>query len=348
MDRVLREDLERIILDNRINVERFRNRTFLITGATGLIAYNLINLLLLLNDKEKLQARIIASVRNKGKALKIYGERSDIRYIQGDIISPFSIDEHIDYIVHTASQTDSRAFVDDPIGVIETTIQGTRNVLDFACRDEILGIAYLSTMEVYGAHNTGTKMTEIHNTNIDTMMVRSSYPESKRLAECMCAAYTFQKHIPVKVLRLTQTFGPGVKYQDRRVFAEFARCAIEGRDIILHTNGDTTRNYLYTADAVTAILAVLEKGINGMAYNVANENIFCSIREMAEMFCKESESSINVLFKLEDESLHGYAPIQKTNLDTARLRSLGWSAHYDMPEMIHRLCETMKESGRQD
>lgn len=77
------------------------------------------------------------------------------------------------------------------------------------------------------------------------------------MVECICKAYSVQYRLPINIVRLTQTFGPGVEYNDGRVFAEFARCLVEHRDIILHTKGETKRNYLYTADAVRAILIVL-------------------------------------------------------------------------------------------
>ena len=78
--------------------------------------------------------------------------------------------------------------------------------------------------------------------------------------------------MPTRIVRLTQTFGTGVSYNDGRVFAEFARCVIEQRDIILKTKGETKRSYLYTADAVTAILTVLLNGETGAAYNAANSH----------------------------------------------------------------------------
>ena len=97
-------------------------------------------------------------------------------------------------------------------------------------------------MEVYGAPSDDHKIDETHGTNLDTMQPRSCYPESKRLCEILCASWQKEYNVPVRVLRLTQTFGPGVRYDDGRVFAEFARCAMEGRDIVLKTAGATCRS----------------------------------------------------------------------------------------------------------
>lgn len=88
------------------------------------------------------------------------------------------------------------------------------------------------------------------------MNARNSYPEAKRLSENRCASYAEEYQVPVNVLRLTQTFGPGIARNDQRVFAEFIRSALEKKDIILLTEGRTKRSSRYTADAVTAILTL--------------------------------------------------------------------------------------------
>ena len=88
-------------------------------------------------------------------------------------------------------------------------------------------------MEVYGAPSEESKITESSPSELDTMSVRSCYPESKRICECLCASYASQYGVPAKVVRLTQTFGHGVEYSDKRVFAEFARSVIEKKNIVL-------------------------------------------------------------------------------------------------------------------
>ena len=134
-------------------------------------------------------------------------------------------------------------------------------------------MVYLSSLEVYGVPQTedGT-VTETDYGYIDPLSVRSSYSEGKRMVECLCASYAKEYQVPVKVARLSQTFGAGVEYHDGRVFAEFARCAVEKRNIILHTAGNTLRTYCYTKDAVAALLTILVKGEVGSAYNVTNKN----------------------------------------------------------------------------
>ena len=57
------------------------------------------------------------------------------------------------------------------------------------------------------------------------------------MVECLCVSYAEEYGVPVKIARLSQSFGAGVEYNDGRVFAEFARCAIEKKNIVLHTEG---------------------------------------------------------------------------------------------------------------
>lgn len=269
-------------------MEELRGRTVLVTGATGLIGSTLASAFLRAQDG---RIRVIACVRDREKAERLFGslDRGNLDYLVADILSMPNekLFVPVDYVVHAASQTSSRAFVERPADTIFTAVEGTRRALEFASANEVRRFVYLSTMEVYGTPADDGKIDESHGTDLDTMQPRSCYPESKRLCENLCASWQKQYGLPVRVLRLTQTFGPGVRYDDGRVFAEFARCALEGRDIVLKTAGETKRSYLYTADAASAILTVLLRGEDGRAYNAANEDTYCSIREMAELVVRE-------------------------------------------------------------
>lgn len=314
------------------------NETVLVTGATGLIGSNLIKYLLENNY------RVIGLVRNVEKAKKKLPQSNLLSFVVGDITQSINIPEEIDYIVHGASNTSSKAFIDEPVEIINTALKGTQNMLELAKLKNVKSFVYLSSMEVYGSPSTDEKISEDHSTNLDTMSVRSSYPESKRMCEALCTAYYKEYGVPVKVARLTQTFGVGVEYNDRRVFAEFARCAIEGRDIVLHTKGETKRCYLSTEDAVSAIMFILLKGENGEAYNAANEETYCSIYEMAQMVAHEyGKNKTKVRVEIEDETKYGYAPVLKMNLDTSKLKSLGWEAKDSLPTLFKMLIAYLSE-----
>jgi len=343
---LLISDYDYVSLCSSINWDEMRDKTVFITGATGLIGKNIIHSLLYCNKKFKLNLKVIACVRNMEKARVEYSESiesgDNISFAVGDIRDCFDIKEKIDFIIHGASVTSSNDFVARPSLTIDTTVNGSRAVLDLAANKKVSSMVYLSTMEVYGVNKEEKRITENDIGYLDPMNVRSCYPESKKLCECMCAAYHSEFSVPVKVARLTQTFGPGVVYNDGRVFADFARCYIEGRDIVLHTAGETKRSYLYTADAVAAVLTILLSGKNGEAYHVANEDTYCSILEMANLVSAiESNKKIKVVIEIDDE-VRGYAPTLKMNLDTSKIKRLGWYPSAGLKQMFIRTIEWMK------
>ena len=337
-DKILMEDIVNIVEKGRIDFERFRNTSFLITGATGLIGYNIIKTLIYANEKMHLNMEIIALVRNLDKAKSMYNQSDKITFVVSDITGFTEYDEDIDYIIHTASMTSSKEFVDMPVETIDIALRGTNNLLNIAKEKKVKGFVYTSSMEIYGAPDSDEKIDEHHNTDLDTMLARSSYPESKRMCETMCAAYALEYGLNAKVARLTQTFGPGVQYDDGRVFAEFARCAVEKKDIVLHTKGETKRCYLYTADAVRALLLILLYGEQGEAYNVANEKTYCTIYDMANLVANECvNSEINVDVIPEDISRYGYAKTLHMNLDTSKIQKLGWIPVVDLKGSFERM-----------
>lgn len=319
--------------------ELFRMQTVLVTGATGLIGKRLVYFLL------ESKANVVVVVRDIHKARLLFGENSNITYIVSDI-SELKVEKmNLDYIIHGASNTASKAFVENPVGVINTSIEGTKRTLEIARLSKVKGYVFLSSMEVYGTPDSDEKINESYLTDINTMNPRSSYPESKRMCENLCASYYSQYGVLTKVIRLTQSFGPGVTYNDSRVFAEFARCAIEGRDIILHTMGETKRCYLHIDDAVTAILKIATDGVPGEAYNAANEETYCSIYQMAEFVAKEcSEKNIRVIVeKSSDTTSFGYAPVLHMNLETSKIRKLGWKPSKNLRDMFFEMIDFMKE-----
>ncbi len=326
----------------------FAGNKFLITGATGLIGKTLVKTLLKTNAQLNNKIKITAVVRNLDKAKQIFGDYrcDELEFLVADVCELSLAKKDVDYIIHGASQTSSKEFVNRPVETIMTALDGTKNLLEFAKLNMVKGFVYLSSMEVYGTPDNDEKINENHSTNIDPMSVRSCYPEGKRMCESLCASYAAEYGVPATVLRLTQTFGPGVDYNDGRVFAEFARCVIEQRNITLNTKGQTKRNYLYVDDAVNAILTVLANGKSGEAYNAANEKTYCSIYEMAELVVKKcaKDKIAVVVNESEDISKFGYAETLHMNLDTSKLRELGWEANTDLVSMYKYMIADMKKN----
>ena len=316
-----------------------KQKKILITGATGLIGQGLVRY------AHNLGMEIVAVTRNKEKAARLFSDIDDLEILETDIVNMPAADMSLDYIIHAAANTDSRTFVEKPVEIISENIAGMRNVLELSRANNTESLVFLSSMEVYGTQKDEDLIDEKHASDLDTMNARFCYPESKRMCENMCASYAAEYNVPAKVVRLTQSFGPGVLYNDKRVFAEFARCVIEGRDIVLHTKGETRRMYLYTEDACSAVFTVLLKGKTGEAYNAANENTYCSIYDMAVMVAdKCAHNSIKVIVEETDISKYGYAPTLKMKLDTSKLKSLGWKPTTQLDEMFDLMIEDMRKA----
>lgn len=322
-----------------------KNKTIFVTGATGLIGFELINVFNYINLKYGLNMNVLALVRNKEQAIERFRNILDcgmLKLIVGNVEKLPAIKEPIDYIIHGASQTASKEFVIHAVETLQTSVMGTRNLLELAKIKKVSSFVYLSSMEVYGYPPKGHKVAENEIGAFTPLSSRNSYPISKITAEAMCYAYSKEYGVPAKIIRLTQTFGPGVNYNDSRVFAYFAKCSKEKKNIVLKTKGETERSYFYTLDAATAILVVMLKGEAGQAYNAADESTYCSIAEMAKMIASDSE--IQVEFDIQDNSANGFADTLYMDLDTSSLRKLGWAPteRKTLKQMYARLIDAWK------
>ena len=179
-----------------------------------------------------------------------------------------------------------------------TAVNGTKNMLDLGKEKQSEGVVYISSMEAFGAPDPEKPYVKEDDLGyIDIHNPRSCYPEGKRLCECMCSSYASEYKLPVRIARLSQTFGAGISYEENRVFAQFAKAAMNKTDIVLHTAGKSVGNYCYTRDAVMGILLLLVKGNDGEAYTVAHPEAHITIGDMAKMVAEKlANNEIKVVF----------------------------------------------------
>ena len=349
-DPYLQEDLEKTA-GGDIPLEELKNTTILVTGATGLVGSCMVRTLACINRIHDAGITILALVRNAEKAKQIYGDllmRGDMNLVLADLTQPLpdsaaGLGIPVDYIIHGAAVTASKTMVSKPVETIRTALDGTRNILDLAREKSVRSFVYLSSMEVYGQWDGSCDVTEDRMGYVDPLAVRSNYPEGKRLCENMCVAYLTQYQVPVRIARLAQTFGAGILPGENRVFAQFARSAMNGTDIVLHTKGLSEGNYCYTADTIRALLTLLVKGKNGEAYNISNEENHTTIADMAEFAAEKlAGGKIRVVFDIPQSNTFGYAADTKMKLSAAKMRNLGWEPQYNLEQCYRRMMGSMR------
>lgn len=316
---------------------------YFITGVSGFVGNSIVQRLL--GDKHKDYMMIVGQRRKTeqtGVAMN-RGELQGVEYIEADItdfescLSMFQ-EKNIypDYIIHCAAPTKSAYMISNPVETIESIVVGTRNMLELAKRFQVKSMVYLSSMEVYGQIECAEerRIQENELGNIDIFNVRSCYPLGKRMAENLCYSYYKEYGVPVKIARLAQTFGKGVRLEDNRVYMQFARAVVEKKDIVLKTNGLSMGNYCAIDDVVNAIFILLQKGIDGEAYNIVNEANTMCIRDMAQLVADRiAGGNIKVKIELEDSTKTGYAPDTGLRLSGEKMRQLGWKPTKGLEEM---------------
>ncbi|MBR4289531.1 MAG: NAD(P)-dependent oxidoreductase [Oscillospiraceae bacterium] len=327
-------------------LENLTGKLIFVTGGTGLVGSGLIRVLLSVNRENNLGLMVYALVRNVQKAKDMLPSDSALILIKGDLEHLPEINVPIDYVVHSASPTASSFFMEHPVQTVKSAVCGTMNILDMAREKQVSSFVYLSSMEVYGENDTDEPLYEDHPVLAKPVSIRSCYPQSKLLCENLCVGYAHEYGLSCKAIRLAQTFGPGVPKNDNRVFAQFARSAIQKTDIVLQTPGLTKQTYLHTMDAVTAILTVLLKGEAGQVYNAANPGNYCSIRQMAELVAQKlANGEIAVTVNTFPEAAAKYPPTHKWNLSADKLMALGWHPTADLEQMYRSLIADMMENN---
>jgi len=337
MKNYLYEDYYR--LTNLIpQIKSITKSTIMVTGATGFIGMLLVGFFCYLNEKINAQIKIVIVIRNKEKAETLFKDLP-IKVVVGDISDKINYSGTVDYIIHCAANTDSKFMVDKPIECVNGIVNGTQAVCEFAVTKNIKSMVYLSSMEIYGnIEGIIDRVTEENMGKIDLLNKRSSYPLGKRMAENICYCFSQEYQCPIKIARLSQTFGAGyVINNSSKIFAYIGDCVLNQCDIVLHTDGLSMGNYVYSADAISGIICILVDGNVGEAYNVVNEDLTMTIREMAEFVIKNFKIDINIVYDIPNKNIFGYASKTNIKLSGQKLQKLGWAPQYDMKDMYQRM-----------
>jgi len=188
-------------------------------------------------------------------------------FIEHDVSRSLQVDGPIDYVLHLASPASPVDFERIPIKIIKVGTLGTHNMLGLALRKQAR-LLLASTSEVYGDPLVHPQP-ETYFGNVNPVGIRGVYDESKRAAEAYVMAYHRQHGVDTRIVRIFNTYGPGMRADDGRAIPNFATQALRGEPLTVYGDGLQTRDFTYVTDVVQALTRAAEApNVSGQVYNV--------------------------------------------------------------------------------
>lgn len=284
--KIIREDIKELGEVFREYRKFFEGKTFLITGAGGFLGNYLVLLLKYMNDNvlRKKARGLLLDNYVIGYDRQVIDDDDHLVFQKHDVIQPFKTDAPLDYIIHTAGIASPVYYTKFPIETMDVGTIGTRNMLELARKKKVKSFLFTSSSEVYGdpdGSHVPTK--EDYRGNVSTVGPRACYDESKRFGETMCVAFWRIYHIPVKIVRPFNVYGPGIRPDDFRVLPNFIEHAIRKEPLPIHGDGRNTRSFCYISDAIEMIFKLLFSDENGECFNIGNPAPEISVIELAKL-----------------------------------------------------------------
>ena len=324
-----------MILRNNECVKELRGTTILISGVTGTIGSYLFEFLEYYHSKFSADIKIVCPIRDISKISNEWRSLNNVTWCNYYELK-LSCD-NIDYVVHCASPTRSKEFIEHPVETIDGVLDGTKRMLELFRNCSGKGFLYISSIEVYGENFTRDSISETNSGNVDSLKIRNCYPIAKRLAENLCMAYSAEYKLPIKIARLSQIIG--THPSDDRLMAYICRSAVDKTQIVLHSNGASTKSYCYIMDCISAMIYILVIG-NSTAYNVSNPLAVASVYELAKLV---SEKYIGLPVIVENKTLDMYPSSGCLILNSEQLQKLGWVPEVGIEDAFDRLINQIKE-----
>lgn len=292
-DDVVATDLNYICAGLASEFTQMSGKSVLIVGGAGFLGYYLVQSALRWNATAGKAPILVTVYDNYSRGVPAWLEslrgNAQLQIVKHDIRDPLPANiGHFHYIVHGGSVASPTYYRQYPIETMDANVNGLRNLLDYAKRSKdagrpIDGFLFFSSSEIYGDPTPDAIPTpEDYRGNVSCTGPRACYDESKRYGETLCVNFVQQHALPVSVARPFNNIGPGLKITDRRVLPDFARDILEGRDIVMMSDGIPKRTFCYVADAVIGYYKVLVRGHRGEAYNIGVESPEISIADMAD------------------------------------------------------------------
>lgn len=322
---------------------------WLITGASGFIGSQLLN--------------VLRSLRTKGFDLEVTvvdnGIRGGVRdwYYKGfnvvnaDVSKAWNFAVRSDYVVHLASIASPVFYREFPLETLDANINGTRFALDCA-REWNSNLLILSSSEIYGDPDEGNIPTgEKYRGNVDCTGPRACYDESKRLAETLAWIFQNNYQTNVSVARPFNFYGPGMRLDDGRILPDLFSAVSKNEDIVLHSDGSPTRTFCYIRDAVEALMLIVLNADKQGIFNVGNSSGEISMKELAESVAsigKQFGWTSRLEYAVSKEKNFLVNNPQRRAPITSKIEiDLDWEARTQLGEGIKRSLQHFSELGIQ-
>jgi UDP-glucuronate decarboxylase len=262
----------------------------LVTGAAGFIGSHLTRKLLKLNH-EIIGLDNLYSGRPEN--LLDLVEQDSFVFVEHDVTKPYKYD--VDFIFNLACPASPVYYQRDPVATVTTNVLGAINGLNLA-KEIGCGILQASTSEVYGDPLVSPQK-ESYLGNVNPIGIRACYDEGKRLAETLFFDYHRQFGIRIKVVRIFNTYGPAMRFDDGRVVSNFIYQALKNQNLTIYGDGLQTRSFCYVDDLVAGLIAMMNSQDSFLGpVNLGNPDEF-TVLDLAKLVIQETGSASAISFE---------------------------------------------------
>jgi UDP-glucuronate decarboxylase len=357
-DTIYQTDLQ-YIFDNlrQSEKDKLKDSSILVTGCGGFLGYYFLSFLSMYSDQLGIKKIIgvdnfilgepkwVTELIKLNPKIELY----PLDITRFSLFDPEKIND-VDFIIHMASIASPTYYRKYPLETVDANVLGLRALLDFYKKKDIKGFLFFSSSEVYGdPFPEFIPTSEEYRGNVAMIGPRSCYDEAKRFGETLCYLYAEKFHMPISIVRPFNNYGPGMRLNDKRVPADFAKAIVENKQLIIYSDGKPTRTFCYVTDAITGYLkALLYEPFD--YFNIGIDNPEISIKELAEIYQEAGSAIFNVKqsieFRTSEEQSYLTDNPSRRCPDISKARKLlNYYPSISTVEGVHRFLTFLKEGG---